>query len=99
VSVYRGRRETSVAMNIKNASTEELTRRLAALTGESMTTAITVAVRERLERLKAGAAEASVEDRAARVLSLGREIAPRLTGPFADADHGDLLYDDRGLPT
>jgi antitoxin VapB len=88
-----------VAMNIKNEGTEKLTRRLASLTGESMTTAITVAVRERLERLEAGDAQDSVEDRAAHILLIGREIAPRLCGPLANGDHGDLLYDDRGLPT
>jgi len=31
-----------------------------------------------------------------RLLAIGRDTAPR--EPFRGADHGDLLYDDRGLP-
>ena len=39
-----------MSLNIKNEETHQLARELAALTGESMTGAITVALRERLER-------------------------------------------------
>ena len=39
-----------MSLNIKNEETCELARELAALTGESMTGAITIALRERLER-------------------------------------------------
>ncbi len=39
-----------MALNIKNAETCNLARELAELTGETMTGAITVALRERLER-------------------------------------------------
>jgi antitoxin VapB len=38
-----------MGLNIKNAETHQLVQELAALTGESQTTAVTVAVRERLE--------------------------------------------------
>jgi antitoxin VapB len=41
-----------MALNIKDARTDKLVRELAAETGESMTAAVTVAVRERLERLR-----------------------------------------------
>jgi antitoxin VapB len=41
-----------VALNIKDPTADRLARELAAETGESITTAITVAVRERLERLR-----------------------------------------------
>lgn len=83
-------------MNIKNENTQRLAHELAALTGESMTVAVTVAIRERLDRLQASGDDA--RQRAERILAIGREIAPRLSGPFATADHGDLLYDERGLP-
>jgi hypothetical protein len=33
-----------------------------------------------------------------RLLAIGRDTAPRLREPFRTADHGDLLYDERGLP-
>lgn len=41
-----------MALNIKDEGADRLVRELAAETGESLTTAVTVAVRERLERLR-----------------------------------------------
>jgi antitoxin VapB len=83
-----------VSLNIKNAETHQLVRELAALTGETQTTAVTIAVRERLDRVR-HPDEAGLAD---RLLAIGRDTAPRLREPFRSADHGDLLYDDRGLP-
>jgi antitoxin VapB len=40
-----------VALNIKDEMADRLARELASETGESITTAVTVAVRERLERI------------------------------------------------
>jgi len=82
-----------MALNIKNEETQRLSRELAALTGESVTTAVTVAVRERLDRVRA--ARVSESDRAARILELGRQIATALAGSAMSVDD---LYDDRGLP-
>ena len=81
-------------MSIKNAETQRLVQDLAELTGETQTAAITAAVRERLERLR------SKRDRslAERLLIIGRDCAQRLKEPFRSSEHGDLLYDDRGLP-
>jgi antitoxin VapB len=42
-----------MALNIKNPDAEKLTKELAQLTGETATKAVTEAVRERLERLRA----------------------------------------------
>ena len=39
-----------------------------------------------------------VAERAAPILALGREIAALLPEPWRSEDHGDLLYDDQGLP-
>jgi antitoxin VapB len=41
-----------MALNIKDGDADRLARELAAETGESITTAVTIAVRERLERLR-----------------------------------------------
>jgi antitoxin VapB len=83
-----------VSLNIKNAETHELVQELAALTGETQTTAVTIAVRERLERVR-HLREAGLAD---RLLVIGADAARRLKEPYRSADHGDLLYDDRGLP-
>ena len=83
-----------MALNIKNAEAQRLTQELAALTGESLTTAVTEAVRERLDRLR-GKRRGGL---AQRLLVIGRDCAPRLKEPWRSADHADLLYDERGLP-
>jgi antitoxin VapB len=67
---------------------------LAKLTGESMTAAVTEAVRERLERIRHERATGL----AGRLLAIGKDCASRLKEPFRSADHGDLLYDELGLP-
>ena len=83
-----------MGMNIKNPETHRLVRELAALTGESQTTAITQAVRERLERLRQQDTP-SLKD---RLLKIGQECARHLKEPYKSIDHADLLYDERGLP-
>jgi len=62
--------------------------------GENMTAAVTPAVRERLDRVRRDEAVG----RADRLLAIGKDCAARLKEPFRSADHGDLLYDERGLP-
>ena len=83
-----------MGLNIKNEETCRLARALAELTGETMTGAITVALRERLERER----QRRGADTLARDLrAIGAHCASLMgPGPSA-AEHGDLLYDDRGL--
>lgn len=79
-----------MGMNIKNEETHRMAQELAALTGESITTAVTEAVREKLQRVKSkGMAE--------RIMKIAKESAVLLKGkPLPD--HGELLYDEKGLP-
>ena len=85
-----------MGLNIKNQETCQLAGELARLTGETKTGAITVALRERLDR------ERRVRDAARRLREM-RAIAERcarLLGPGPSAvEHGDVLYDERGLPS
>jgi antitoxin VapB len=83
-----------MGLNIKNEETHRLAQELAQLTGESMTAAVTEAVRERLDRLRR-AKGVSLAD---RLVEIGKDCAAHLKEPFRSADHGELLYDDRGLP-
>ena len=84
-----------MGLNIKNDETCRLARELAGLTGDTMTGAITAALRERLERER----QLRHPDALARELhSIGRRCASLLRpGPSA-VEHGNLLYDERGLP-
>jgi antitoxin VapB len=83
-----------MAMNIKNEETQKLVKELTRLTGESMTTAITEAVRERLDRVRSKQG-AGLADRLVRI---GKDCAAHLREPFRSVDHGELLYNDKGLP-
>jgi len=60
-----------VSLNIKNEETHRLAQELARLTGESMTAAVTEALRERLERVRRERA-AGLAD---RLLAIGKDCA------------------------
>ena len=84
-----------MSLNIKNDETCRLARDLAQLTGETMTGAITVALRERLDRERR---RRGLETRARELRAIAERCA-KLMGPGpAAVGHGDLLYDDQGLP-
>jgi antitoxin VapB len=83
-----------MSLNIKNEQTHRLARELASITGESMTVAVSEAIRERLERVRRDSKEDMVE----RLLRIGRDCAAHLKEPYKSADIGDLLYDKKGLP-
>lgn len=84
-----------MSLNIKNPGTVQLARELAAVTGESLTTAVTEAIRERLDRL---ASEQRREGMAERIHEIAVDMRSRLPDDFFAIDHGDLLYDEDGLP-
>ena len=65
------------------------------LTGETTAGAVTVALRDRLdrERRKRDAALLAQE-----LHAIGRRCAALLAPGPAAVEHGNLLYDDRGLP-
>lgn len=83
-----------MGLNIKNQETQELARKLAELTGETLTGAITTALRERLDRVN----REKGNSLSARLLAIGRECAAHLEEPYRSVDHGELLYDEKGLP-
>jgi antitoxin VapB len=85
-----------MSLNIKSDEAHRLTHELAELTGESLTTAVIVAVRERLERIRREPGR--VRARAEGLLAIGRDTASRLPARAREVDHGELLYDEHGLP-
>jgi antitoxin VapB len=83
-----------VALNIKNPATEKLIQELATVTGETKTAAIAEAVRERLERVRMKAGNGLAD----RLVQIGKDCAKHLPEPYRSVDHGELLYDEKGLP-
>jgi antitoxin VapB len=84
--------EAAMGMIIKSDEAHRIAKEIANHTGESMTAAVLIALRERLERLRR---QASFEERKARVDEIIRRSGP--TAPGVTSDHSDL-YDEMGLP-
>jgi len=83
-----------MALNLKNDETQKLAHQLSKLTGESMTAAVTEAVRERLDRVRGERGEGLAD----RLLKIGKDCAAHLQEPYLSIDHGELLYDEKGIP-
>ena len=84
-----------MTLNIKNPEAHRLARELAALTGESMTAAVTEAIRERLACVR----REQEPPLAAHLLAIGKDCAAHLKEPSRSIDHADLLYGAEGLPS
>ena len=84
----------SMALNIRNTETESLATELALLTGRTKTEAVTVAIRDHLERLRRERSGRSLAD---ELDEIGRQCA-RL--PVLDARPADAIigYDEHGVP-
>lgn len=82
-----------MSMNIKSEEAHRLARELSELTGESITTAVTEALREKVNRLKNKETESLSE----KLLAIARSCASHLKGKSLP-DHGEFLYDENGLP-
>ncbi len=89
-----GRKSATMSLNIKNEEAHRLASELAKLTGESMTTAVTEAIRQRLVAVRRQRGR-SLSD---RLLEIGRDCAAHLNEPYRSIDHAELLYDEKGLP-
>jgi len=83
-----------MSLNIKSPEAHELAREVADITGETLTTAVKEALRERLERLRGEGAPHMAD----RLVAIGHDCASRLAEPYRSAEHGELLYADDGLP-
>jgi antitoxin VapB len=82
-----------MSLNIKSPEAHDMAAQLARLTGESMTKAVIEAIRERLERKRR---ERDQEKIVAEAMAIARRVA---SYPRRDRrPHGQLLYDERGLP-
>ena len=80
-------------LNIKNPETRRLATELSRLTGETVTEAVTVALRERLERERKAL---KPRTGAERLMAIAEEFSHL---PVLDArEPDDMLYDKGGLP-
>jgi antitoxin VapB len=97
-------------LTLPNPEADQLARSLAALTGETVEQAVERALRDQLAREQGRRAGGSSDEPAhpalasddARLLEEVREITRRFREhagySFSSLDHGELLYDEAGLP-
>jgi antitoxin VapB len=83
-----------MALNIKNEETHRLVQALAEETGETLTEAVTVAVRERLESLHRKGRRTEVVQSVREI----QEFVQRLPDRDQRSAEEILGYDDYGLP-
>ena len=85
-----------MSLNIKNPEAHALAERLARLTGETLTEAVTKALRERIARVeeKPDFDEALYE----KLKAIAADARKHMKEPWLSVEHGDLLYDERGMP-
>ena len=81
-----------MSLNIKNPEAHRLAQAIADATGETLTHAVTEALRERYARIEHRQGKASVDE----ILAIADRVSAHVKRPYAE--HGDLLYDKDGLP-
>jgi antitoxin VapB len=81
-----------MSLNVKDPEAHRLAQAIAKATGETLTRAVTEALRERYERLRGRRGKASVEE----LLAIAKRASAQVKGRYLD--HAEFLYDERGLP-
>lgn len=83
-----------MSMNIKSEEAHELAKELASLSGESITAVVTLALREKLERIKKDSSHGMSD----QLLAIGKRCAERVKKSKNKILTDDDLYDEQGLP-
>jgi antitoxin VapB len=81
-----------LTLNVKDPEAHRLAEAIAEETGETLTRAVTEALRERYERIRRRQGKASI----AELRSIAERAAAHVKRPYVD--HAELLYDENGLP-
>jgi antitoxin VapB len=84
-----------VALNIKSDEAHELAAELAELTGQNMTRVVIDALRVYLEQVKRSREK---EARLQELLMIGKRCAAHIHYPVTALGHGEILYDETGIP-
>ena len=79
-------------LNIEDPEADRLAHAIVQATGETMTRAVTEALRERFERLERRRIKATVED----LRAIAKRASAHIKRPYLD--HAEFLYDEHGLP-
>lgn len=80
-----------IQFNIKSDEAYTLARSIAQRTGTTMTQVV-------LDSLRARERELTKSERLERAMDIARDMRARLGPEFFAVDHGELLYDELGMP-
>ena len=81
-----------MTLNVKDPEAHRLAAAISQATGETLTRAVTEALRERYERLQNRRGKATVEE----LLAIAKRASSQVKRPYLD--HAEFLYDEHGLP-
>ena len=84
-----------MSLNIKNREAYALASELARLTGQSMTAVVIDALRIRQAQI---ARQQQKEARVQELMSIAKRCAAHIRQPAPAVQHGDMLYDEYGMP-
>ena len=79
-------------LNVKDPEAHRLAQAIAKETGESLTKVVIDSLRERHEKLEKRKGKASLEE----LMAIAKRVSKGVKRPYVD--HGELLYDDHGIP-
>jgi antitoxin VapB len=85
-------KKSSASLNVKDPEAHRLAQAIAKTTGETITRAVTEALRERYERLRNRRDKATTEE----LLAIAKRASTQVKHPYLD--HAAFLYDEHGLP-
>ncbi len=84
-----------MSLNIKNPQAHKLAHELAALTGESLTTVVILALQKRLEEERE---KRQPLTKAERIMEFAKRFSAGMDPTLRSEDHATMLYDENGLP-
>ena len=84
-----------MGLNIKNKEAHELAAELARLTGRSMTAVVIEALQTQLNELQRNQDK---QTRLEELMAIGKRCAAHIHQPVTALQHGEILYDDTGMP-
>lgn len=84
-----------MSLNIKSKEAYDLASELALLTGQSMTAVVLDALRKQRKQLQLQQkADAKVNE----LRAIAKRCALHIRKPVSALEHGDMLYDENGMP-
>lgn len=84
-----------MGLNIKNKEAHELAAELARLTGKSMTAVVIDALQTQLKQMQRYQEK---ETRLEELMAIGKRCAAHIHHPVTALQHGEILYDETGMP-